>query len=1086
MRCILFTKRFNYFNFLIINILIISACSYDKTELTLGSAFDRTWDFSSSNSFDFDKNLIQFSNGKVSLKPLDLEHIGNDFNNGNNVGTTLDNNLKPLSNQNSNSIDLLTNHSSEIIAHWNFEQNLLDSTANDIDLTESSSSFYSNERKVGEHSLNLNNTNFLSYANTFASNIERTMSIAFWMKSDASAQTAPWNTILEKHNGISDGWIVQRENGTSKIRLRIRTENNPFIVRSITNVFDNKWYHIAFVMTETELKLYVNGTLEDTENITINRDMGNTANPLIIGATDLVGTGSVTALIDDLTIWRSELIPSEIYSLYTEQNLNYADMTHLDSSWTPHWNEIAGYWKLDGNAQDYSGNSHHGALSGDTFFENDQKVGSASADFDGSGDSIDLPNIDAIEGLNEITITGWVKSTSTTCSFERIIDTAQGIAIWCAGNTSGIQGRLQARITNSSATNSYINSGELLPVNQWTHFAIIYKNGTASMYVDGLLRDTKALTGPLQSSPTSAAFIGSSTTAGNYFLGNIDDIAIWTTALTASEVKIIFERQKQKYASHYDSEVIDLGSKTSAWPDISWVTSLPFGKELVGDFDNDGNTDYDNMTSYTSLLETLNNGLIGYWSFNDTSLNLAPGSTDFIDQSGASRHGTETNGVATNSPGQLNSSIELTEGSNQYVEVGDFEVGNNFSLSMWVKPVEFTKNFGQSLFSKHNLSGDNLVVIGCFSDLYHVRVRGVTYENGTCIDSEWQHIAVTISDIDGSSSNVHFYLNGSLLWSQTLNAVIGTVTPGRDWILGQEWDLGSPSDFFFGRIDETAIWNRPITSLEVQQLYRRGANRVKLQVKSCIDTACNCKSYNVAPAGNATDCDGDGTLNDSDTDDSHSAEFIGPGGDGSTFYSELFNRAPIDITFNCALNTTDSNASVCAPDEITFGGNSKPNGPEFLNIDYTQFVSPISNRYAQYRVYMEADNNTSCNGKPCLPEVSSINLNPTNMIKYASEYVEIKPKSPIIFTSIESASIKAEACASFRLFRAPNSYYHDGASWVLVSDESHRNIASEVTENIKQFATQLGAGELEVISYLKSNPTQSDQCTIDEIDINFN
>ena len=92
--------------------------------------------------------------------------------------------------------------------------------------------------------------------------------------------------------------------------------------------------------------------------------------------------------------------------------------------------------------------------------------------------------------------------------------------------------------------------------------------------------------------------------------------------------------------------------------------------------------------------------------------------------------------------------------------------------------------------------------------------------------------------------------------------------------------------------------SRGLSDLEIQQLYRRGANRVKLQAKSCIDEACICNSYSLAPAGSAVDCDGDGLINSLDNDDDYKANFIGPGGDSTTFYSENFNISDTNILFN--------------------------------------------------------------------------------------------------------------------------------------------------------------------------------------------
>ena len=241
-------------------------------------------------------------------------------------------------------------------------------------------------------------------------------------------------------------------------------------------------------------------------------------------------------------------------------------------------------------------------------------------------------------------------------------------------------------------------------------------------------------------------------------------------------------------------------------------------------------------------------------------------------------------------------------------------------------------------------------------------------------DGRWHHV---VAQRDSVKGKIFLFVDGKP--QGELTDTIGNIDNNIFFSIGALSTEGTNIFHpFYGEIDEVAIWSRTLTESDVRQLYRRGANRVKLQVKSCVDSSCNCKSYNVAPAGSETDCDGDGILNTADNDDTHKAEFIGPGGDGTTYYSELYNRNPTDVTFNCALNTTDSNPGVCVEDEITLAGSPKPTGPNFLDIDYTQFVTPSPNRYAQYRVYMEADENTACSGEPCLPELTSVNLNPVS------------------------------------------------------------------------------------------------------------
>ena len=255
-----------------------------------------------------------------------------------------------------------------------------------------------------------------------------------------------------------------------------------------------------------------------------------------------------------------------------------------------------------------------------------------------------------------------------------------------------------------------------------------------------------------------------------------------------------------------------------------------------------------------------------------------------------------------------------------------------------------------------------------------------------------------------------------------------------------------------------------------------------MQVKSCVDSSCNCKSYGAG--GTPNNCDGDADTNDIDTDDIHKSEFIGPGGDGTTYFSELYNRTSTDINFDCELNAPND-PGVCRPNEITLSGSSKPTGPEFLNIDYSQFLNPSPNRYARYRIIMEADENTACDGEPCLPELTSVNLNPSGVGKYFG-LAEIKPTAPINYVKINGIEITAEPCATYQLSNDGTSYFYwDGSNWSTVTTANERSSQVDLESYITNFGDQFGPGQLFIKIYLESTPDQTSNCSVNDINLDF-
>jgi hypothetical protein len=79
-------------------------------------------------------------------------------------------------------------------------------------------------------------------------------------------------------------------------------------------------------------------------------------------------------------------------------------------------------------------------------------------------------------------------------------------------------------------------------VEEWTHVAVVLGDGTISTYVNGEETNTVGGGGPVSSGYSfNIGGGGIWDAAGNYFYGELDDIAVWDVALTAVEIKKIAE-----------------------------------------------------------------------------------------------------------------------------------------------------------------------------------------------------------------------------------------------------------------------------------------------------------------------------------------------------------------------------------------------------------------------------------------------------------------------------------------------------------------------------------------------------------------
>ncbi len=1078
--------------------LILPSCDYNKTSFDLTSIFEPTLDFSETSNFTFDENFVEVKDGKAQLKPLDLEYSGVDFNNGNYVGTFSNSERLKLNDGSVSSshgaTTVLSGKVSDLVGYWSLNGNFADtSTFSNHGLAQGTPSF-SSIAKVGNGALSQDGVDdFFTIEDTLSLSLNN-LSSCLWVRPTSLSNDS---TLLAKLPGIYEPYrFVLRSTGGLQMQISSSDGAREFLSTDGGIISLNQWSHTCFIFDTLtrEGKIYLNGSLYAMK--TFASGVVRVTNGRInIGGHESRTNQNMNGIIDEVSLWKTALTADEVRNLYERQSNHF---TELNSLWTPHWDNIVGYWKMDGNWQDSSGNQIHGTAQDTATHVTDSKVGSQSGLFDGSNDAIDLGETALLDFQGNFSISTWVK-TAANGSLKNIFSK------WDAGANEksyrlfkNSSDKLSFLLSTDGVTNSIqVNSVMTINLDSWTHVGLTYDNSEIKLYINGKLDKTEAFSGIIFTGTTENYIIGAEVEGGysSSWEGNIDDLAVWNTSLLHSDMKNIYNRQKQKYAGHYDSEVIDLGSTNSHWPDLSWSTSLPFGKELVGDFDSDGNSDIESSSDYFSVSENLNQDLVGYWPLNERNFNSISGN-DFEDKSKNNNHGNEAGGVNLNAQGIAGSAIELS-GAN-FIEMPDsLEYSfteNQFTVSVWFKASPQTEKV---IFSQYDTGASDRswsILTGGVG--LTDKVRFIVSSDGLWNSGSTKDFTSSIITQDQLFHNavltfdkglMKIYIDGVEDTAYTIiyNASISSIHDGStNLALGARFSNGAPGNFLNGTLDEAAIWSRALTPTEVQQLYRRGANRIKFQVKSCVDSTCECKSFSTSPAGNAADCDGDTIVNALDFNDLHKAEFIGPGGDGTTYYSEAFNRKGTDTLFNCGNNTTDSDGNICVDDEISFSGGQKPTKPVFDFTDFPLSAKPLNNQYIQYRVYMEADSNTACDGSPCLPELTGVNLNPNGETRYYGSVQEITSVKPIVYKTLKAAKVIADDCVSFQLSPdGTNYYYWSSNNWAPATAQTQSSSQLDFENYISNYSEQFGEGQLYIKALLQTNSNQSSNCAIQSIDI---
>ncbi len=181
---------------------------------------------------------------------------------------------------------------------------------------------------------------------------------------------------------------------------------------------------------------------------------------------------------------------------------------------------LAGYWRFENNAKDYSNYGHDGTAYGNAHVVSNGMFGSAM-DFDGSGDYLSVGSL-GIPANGPATIEGWFYFR------DRAMDRGSDMQLY--GDFV-----YQHSVNNYEyvyATNDYL---PWIPSkNVWYHVAITYSGdtSTAKAYVNGVRYNWNQQTGP----HTIPAFPGRISNGANALNGIVDEVRVWNRVLSFEEI----------------------------------------------------------------------------------------------------------------------------------------------------------------------------------------------------------------------------------------------------------------------------------------------------------------------------------------------------------------------------------------------------------------------------------------------------------------------------------------------------------------------------------------------------------------------
>jgi hypothetical protein len=520
---------------------------------------------------------------------------------------------------------------------------------------------------------------------------------------------------------------------------------------------------------------------------------------------------------------------------------------------------LVGWWRAEGNYSDSAGTNNGTPINSVSIQPG--LVGQAFQFVSGPNPRVYIPDSPTLQLTNGLTIEAWLKPNLGWIILARG-DDVTGEVPYLLGFDDVSSLRPSFLIKESVNNGVFLKATTSLPTNVWVHVAatldgstgdmIIYANGQIVAQTNTTIRPICPLTGANR----SVCIGNAGGTAGFPFDGLIDEVSLYSRALSQAEIQAIYTAGSAGkcaavvpptiFTQPTDQTVV-VGGSTTFSVGASGTAPLSYqwrfnGGALLGQtgtsllltnvqLAQEGNysvvvtNQAGSVISSNAVLTVLAPstncvapppGLVGWWR--------AEG--NYSDSAGTN-NGTPINSVSIQ-PGLVGQAFQFVSGPNPRVYIPDsptLQLTNGLTIEAWLKP-----NLGWTVLARgDDVTGEVPYFLG-FDDVSSLRLGFLVksgVNNGEFLRTTnslptnvWVHVAATLDDNTG---DMRIYINGQVAaeTTTTIRPTCPLTGANSSVCIG---NVGGTAGFpFDGLIDEVSLYSRGLSQAEVQAIYAAGS-----------------------------------------------------------------------------------------------------------------------------------------------------------------------------------------------------------------------------------------------------------------------